>query len=308
MHRCKKIISLSITALLIGTTVLYAQKAPVVEPVRPVEPVKPVVPSVRMPTVKTPEINSVKSPKIPEIRQSDNTRYTPGIKKSTANAKPAEEGQTPVNKEKDYGEQMKAASEEILNKFGPVSAADLASLSSQGLVPNVGSLLGGSVLTGQQSGNNEIVLNQILRELNEIKANQKTLMEADYSKLKPSTEPPAILRFVLNNFNILKCCSAVFFSDIENDGTFLLTGDCKTLYNNKPLSETFYMLFKSNGTNEGKNLYTVEISVSQSFEEKRSVLYLFSMQKVEAQRIGNCIKISTQNQECKSDVLIDIGK
>ena len=240
---------------------------------------------------------------------TNSTQYTPGAnyaEKQSGQTKAAPAASAPSAAQ---NQTISDAGKDILNRLGSVTATDLASLSSQGLVPDVGSLLGNTLLTGQTSQNNDRLLTQILTELNEIKANQKNLTAPDVSKLKPANEPPAILRFVINSNDVLKSCNAVYFSNVEADGSFLLTGDCKSIYGNVVLEETFYMLFKSSGTKEGRTIYSVEISLSQKRENKNSLLYKFSEQEnISAQRTGNLIIVRKNDPTFKSDMLLDIGK
>ena len=136
-----------------------------------------------------------------------------------------------------------------------LTAADLSALAKQGAFSSLSGLMGTNTTAFTGSKNpQDVVLTQILTELNEIKAAQKNLSVEAASKSRPTDEPPAIRRFVINNYDLLKACNAVYFSNPENDGSFLLTGDCKMLYNNQTLSETFYMFFKSNGTENGHQI------------------------------------------------------
>ncbi|MBQ0162350.1 MAG: hypothetical protein KBS84_04200 [Treponema sp.] len=276
-----------------------------VSPVRPVTPVKPVVPSVEFGKMKMPEF-----PTAPQKKTSDkntNGQYTPGQKytktEQQTGTKPAETKQAP----------QELTKEAVLKELDSISATDLTALSGQGLLPNIASLLTGANagLTNSTVGNTNqnAVLEKILKELNEIKAAQEEIKKPDFSKLKPSNEPPAILRFTVNRFDLLKSCNAVYFSDMTNDGSFLLTGDCKAQYNNVVLSETFYAYFKSSGTKDGRNIYEVELSVSQDRENKKSLLYKFCERKnIIAVKTGNLITIRESTEDYSSDMLIDIGK
>lgn len=275
-------------------------------PVAPVKPVKPVVPSVEFGKMQMPDFPAM--PKKNNQEKNNSAQYTPGQKYT----KTEQKTETKTETSKPAPEQL--TKENVLRQIDSISATDLTALSGQGLLPGMASLLTGSgnasltnsTLTNQ---NQNAVLEQILKELNEIKAAQSEIKKPDFSKLKPSNEPPAILRFVVNSYDLLKSCNAVHFSDMTNDGSFLLTGDCKALYNKVTLSETFYIYFKAAGTHNGRNVYQVELSVSQDKENKNSLLYKFCERKnVTAIKTGNLITIRETTDGYTSDLLLDIGK
>lgn len=292
--------------------------APRIEPVKPVEPVAPVTVDMSRPMgpksftrPRSPQSQQPSQAKqnINNQSQTNGAQYTPGAKYADKDNSSQKKSLTTTASSAEQKQTIAEAGQDILNRLSSVSAMDLTSLAGQGLVPDVSSLLGGTLLNGQTGQTNDKLLTQILNELNEIKANQKTIMQTDVSKLKPANEPPAIRRFVINSHDILKSCNTVYFSNVEADGSFLLTGDCKSIYGNAVLEETFYMLFKSCGTKEGRCVYSVEFSVSQKRENQNSLLYKLSTQEnISAQRIGNLITVRKNEQTFKTDMLIDIGR
>ena len=305
MHRCKE--KFIFAVLFFAGINCNAQSQSAVSPVAPVSPVVPV-----------PKISGINMPSVPQISSSASSGdfYRPGQKnkntKSQSVSKTTTEASSVVSKNTSLNN-----TGTYLDKLTDLSARDISELSEQGLFSNLTSLLGtnsglaGTGISGSLSQNQNLVLNQILKELQEIKKTQGQL--ALQSKAKSSVQEkslcPKILRFVINGQDILKSCSEIYFSSVENDGSFFLTGDCRTLYSNHPLTETFYMLFKTAGTKDGKILFNVETNLSQSYENKNSALSIFCTQsKLVAGKTGNLINLRQTDGSIKSDLLIDIGQ
>ncbi|WP_318677377.1 hypothetical protein [Treponema sp.] len=298
----KKTAVISAALLLSFTSGIFAQSASTSKPAAPVTPVMPVSPV--MP------VTDVKMPEMPSFSSTSSRFYKPEQKTKTTKTQAPSSPEVPSQPSVVTSSANTNTASVLPASLNNLTAADLTSLAKQGSLSNLTSLLGGNLSGVPANGQNQnLVLNQILKELNEIKANQKSLTTEDYAKMKPSAEPPAIRRFVINNNDILRNCNAVFFSNPEADGSFLLTGDCKMLYNNQTLSETFYMFFKNKGTSNGHQVYEVEISLSQNSLNKNSVLYQFCQLKdLTAQKTGNLITLRASNANVRSDMLLDIGK
>lgn len=296
MPNCKTKIALAANMILALSVAAFAQnsQSDSIAPVRPVNPVSPVAP--------------VTFPQMPSIPSNSN-QYRPGQKAKTTKTEPAPQT-APEQPQNPQVAKTPAPNMSFTDQVKNLTATDLNALSQQGLFSDITSLLGGNTTALTQTPQNQnIMLSQILNELNEIKAAQKNMQSFDSIKAKPSNEPPAILRFVVNSQDILKSCSSVYFSNVESDGTFLLTGDCKTLYNNVTLSETFYILFRACGTKDGRNIYNVELSLSQGHENKNSALYKFCLQSdLQATKTGNLVTVRKIQNNFTSDLLIDIGK
>lgn len=302
MHSYKNI-GAAIAAILTGfsATTFAQNRNNIQQPASPVAPVAPVQPVQPMTGLQMPQMPSISS------QPSSSRLYTPG-QKSTA-AKTQTSASTASSTAPETKTVTQTAKPALPADIGQLTAADLASLQQQGSFTSLTNLLGGNLSGTDANRNQNAVLSQILVELNEIKAAQKNLIVDDPSKSRPSSEPPAIRRFVINNYDILRNCNAVYFSTPENDGSFLLTGDCKMLYNNQTLAETFYMFFKSKGTENGHQVYDVEVSVSQSSKFTGSKLYLFSQQKdLIAQKTGNLVTLRSVQNNVSTDMLLDIGK
>lgn len=296
MLNCKTKTALAANMILALSVAGFAQNSNSnsIAPVRPVSPVAPVAP--------------VTFPQMPSFPSNPN-QYKPGQKAKTTKTEPAPQ-ETSAQSQNPQVAKTPVPNTSFTDQVKNLTATDLNALSQQGLFSDISSLLGAntSALTGVPQNQN-VMLSQILNELSEIKAAQKNMQNFDAVKARPSNEPPAILRFVVNSQDILSSCSAVYFSNVESDGTFLLTGDCKTLYNNVTLSETFYILFRACGTKDGRNIYNVELTLSQGRENKNSALYRFCQQTdLQATKTGNLVTVRKVQNNFASDLLIDIGK
>lgn len=116
-----------------------------------------------------------------------------------------------------------------------------------------------------------------------------------------------ILRFVAGNYNILPSCTAVFISQPETDGSFLLTGDRKYRLENssagKIYGETFYFLFKAGGG----GTFNAAFSLSQQPENPDSPLYALTRASfLQAVRTGNLVTMRVLAENVQTDLLLDI--
>lgn len=116
-----------------------------------------------------------------------------------------------------------------------------------------------------------------------------------------------ILRFVAGNYNILPSCTAVFISQPETDGSFLLTGDRKYRSENsapgKIYGETFYFLFRA----AGGGTFNAAFSLSQQPENPDSPLYALTRASfLQAVRTGNLVTMRVLAENVQTDLLLDI--
>lgn len=116
-----------------------------------------------------------------------------------------------------------------------------------------------------------------------------------------------ILRFVAGNYNIFPSCTAVFISQPETDGSFLLTGDRKYRSENsaagKIYGETFYFLFKATGG----GTFNAAFSLSQQPENPDSPLYALTRASfLQAVRTGNLVTMRVLAENVQTDLLLDI--
>lgn len=119
---------------------------------------------------------------------------------------------------------------------------------------------------------------------------------------------PAILRFNVNGNDVLGSLRTVWFSNKENDGSFLVTGDRKYYADSKMRAETFYLLFKADGNGGSSMGYNVEPGVSQDFTNENSLFYkLTQAENLTATRTGNLVSLSTNSRDLSVNLLIDTG-
>ena len=253
-------------------------------------------------------------PSLPRVSApvSGGTFYTPGKRFLNQNDSAAQ------NQNADGSTKKSAASSELEKTllgaagadFSGLTAQDLVQMAQSGSITNVSSLLGSSNFYNRTnaSGDNQVLLQKILSELTEIKRAQSQSLASSSTGTKPSMLPPKILRFVVNANDVLSKCVQVYFSDTESDGSFLLTGDAKCLFENENISETFYLLFKASGTQNSKTVYTVTPTLSQSKKADTPLGKFCSASNLTASRVGNLVTLHSLQDETMADLLLDIGR
>lgn len=204
----------------------------------------------------------------------------------------------------------------LLNNSSTLTANDISSLYDSGLFTDVSSL-GTSALSGySQDVTTNLLLQQVLASLNEMKAEQKNVTVAEKEALTNTQadlqtfkkREPNILRFRINGYDIKDSLTTVFFSEPEADGTFLLTADRKYYADHKARTETFYILFKAVKDSGSYVSYEVQPSVVQDYKNENSFIYRFAELKgLEAEKTGNMVVM-----HCKDglnvDLLVNIDK
>ncbi len=290
------------------------QNAPVTAPVMPTPP--------SMPTLSVPSMSA--------------PHYTPG--RNTAAQRQTNTGSAPAANETPPQtiQQMpsgKAQSTDPADtngskKSSAVTAADLTALANKGLLNNFYSLLGasgngallpGGITTGGLSSggissgaalpsSSNAMLEKILSELDDVKKQNAEAVKSNEEQPPASSARPGILRFIVNGYDILSSCRAVYFSDVGEDGTFLLTGDRTYTANGQKRMETFYLLFRPAGAAGFSAQYKVECSVVQDYTNVHSFMYrLASLGNLSAAKTGNLVSMRTSDPNCRADLLIDIG-
>lgn len=164
----------------------------------------------------------------------------------------------------------------------------------------------------QQNQNQTELLNKILEKINEL--NEKKSAAQNGNKANRETgnnffpeQNQKILRFSINNFDILKSCKNIYFSAPESDGSFLLTFEISSYINSQLLKETLYIYFKTNGTQNGKNLFNVETLLTQSFTSTKSLIYKFFAQRdLTAEKTGNLVVLKFSKEDFSVDLLLDV--
>lgn len=288
-----------------------------------------------MPSISMPSISSPESPAMPKISAPTlGTKfYTPGTQTNISNKNATEGSQTQVNSAKKSSETSassltneKSSSTTLSasNIINHLTASDIATLGSDGLFGGIYSILGNeSAISNQYASNNsnDVLLKSVLSELEELKQKTEQNTEAVKKISLPITTSgtqetqsskhefnPAILRFLVNGYNIKDTIRTTYFSKKENDGSFLLTGDRKFTTNGKNREETFYLLFKSDGNCGTSAGYFVEPEVVQDYKNEYSFLYQLTQKPdLKAEKTGNLVSLKYVSDTWNMDLLIDIG-
>lgn len=197
-----------------------------------------------------------------------------------------------------------------------LSAQDITSLYDSGLFSNISSL---NNTNANFSYNNSqtALLQQILIQLNELKKSQNNVSEIQKEQLSTYQQDskifrkrdPSILRFKINSYSLLDSFVKIFFSEPEEDGSFLLTADRKYFTDQKQLSETFYILFKASKNSGNSVIYNISTNISQDIPNENSYIYkLAQLKNLKAEKTGNLVTIHEKQNNLNIDILLDIDK
>ncbi len=166
-----------------------------------------------------------------------------------------------------------------------------SSLNSALILNSLSGLLKGKTNTDQIFSTSAQTLEQAAKS-----AQNESLVQAGQSgqSSAQNSVSPSILRFLINGTDMIPFCKTVFFSSAETDGSFLLTGDCRYELNGSVRNETFYLLFRSKGSKNAVQEFSVTASVFQNVKD--SSTYLYSLTKsgnFTAQKTGNLISLKS---------------
>ena len=277
-------------------------------------PSMPTMPS--MPTISSPSVKT--KPTVQNNKQTSNTKSNGNANSKNQNPSVSAASLLQMSSSNPLGSITDLNS--ILSNLSTekTTEADLSSLSTLS-----STLLNSSSLT---STNNSVatntILTQILQRLEQLQAqvdkinsqpqqvSEKNLQNKNEVQTNTTQQQISesknnqnkILRFKINNYDLTKSFTTLFFSEKEKDGSFLLTGD--RVYNlyGKQMSETFYMLFK----NENGNNFEVAVALNQNDENQNSFLYKFAKDSpYQSQRTGNLFFINSNKNDLKIDILIE---
>ena len=233
---------------------------------------------------------------------------------------------TNQNANQNQTQKLNTLAKSASSSLNQLTADDLSSMNSLGVLGSLSGLLGrsNSSLQSQLLSNQNTIsantadsatLQQILGELTELKnkiasgASVSERSEGENTFSNIVKKEPRILRFVVNGYDILSTCRKIYFSEEETDGTFLLTGDRKYMSENKVRSETFYFYFHAKGTENGVTKYTVTPAVSQDYENQYSYLYqLTKKNALTADRTGNLLTLRVGEGAWTMDLLLSLDK
>lgn len=313
------------------------------EPVAPPSVSMPSMPSVSMPSVGsgfyTPGRSDFYAGTNPN-RNRNNSSQTSSSKDtaSIGTTSSATASTTTASSNTKNQSQKNNASEKTSSlALNQLTADDISSMNSLGILGSLSGLMGrgntnlqNQLLSSQNTVTASTVdsatLKQILAELSELKnkmskeANDGKTADGEKVSLNdksfgqntfatPIKKEPKILRFSVNGYDLISTCKKIYFSELETDGTFLLTGDRKYMSESKVRSETFYFYFRANGTENGVTKYAVTPAVSQDYENEYSYLYqLTQKNNLTADRTGNLVTLRVNDGDWKMDLLISLDK
>lgn len=270
---------------------------------------------------------SIEMPQMPQMPDMpsvtlDGTFYKPSVPGGFSKIKNEEKTNTDSKKNADSVLSSSSKTEDVLgnllsnNSF--LSASDISSLYDSGLFTDVSSLNSTNALSNYATtSSTNILLQQVLNSLNELKQEQKNATPEEQNALKNvqsdsntfKKRQPEILRFKINGYNVTDSLKTVFFSDTEPDGTFLLTADRKYFAGQRPMSETFYILFKTVSSNGSSVSYKVLPSIVQDIKNENSFIYkLAETKNLTAEKTGNLVVMHFSDNGLSVDLLLDIDR
>ena len=183
-----------------------------------------------------------------------------------------------------------------------LSAKDMASLESLGLLKKVSASIGANAT---QSKEDSETLKAILAKLNEIKveldknAEEKSQIESEKS--------PTVLRFTADGVDWTGAIQSAHFSDEEADGSFLFTSDIAYSHDGKRTDETFYLLFSSDVGEGGIKKYNVKAETNG--EDAGFFLSRLAQKGVlTATRTGNLVSFRVNESDVSVDMLLSMKK
>lgn len=264
-----------------------------------------------------PEAPSISTPSMPSMPSMGTPYYKPQLpgfnSSSTSNASTTQSNTSTKSSTSTSTTNNTSTSLSTLGSLSlsdNLSASDVTSLYQSGLFDNLSSLLtGSSSLTSTTDSSTNILLQQILVSLEQLKNQNGTNTQntASQNTSDFNEREPAILRFRVNGNSIVDSLKTVFFSELEADGTFLLTADRVFYENKKPLKETIYLLFKTKRNIGTTTLYTVVPTLMQDTKNENSFLYRMCEQvDIEAQKTGNLVAVHLSKEQFSLDILLDL--
>lgn len=229
------------------------------------------------------------------------------VKKQNKDTTTESEGTAKSSATLSDGSSTQALLNSLLGSSDFLTASDITSLADSGSFNTLSSLYGVSSLTNStESASTNILLRQILTELEELKKENKELKTASGNE-NFKTRNAQILRFKINGYDIKDSLTTVYFSQMENDGSFLLTADRRYVADQKLKNETFYFLFKAKDRTGNIITYEVSPSIMQDEKNENSFVYkLANTKNLTAQKTGNLVVMHSDTKDCESDMLLDL--
>ena len=180
-------------------------------------------------------------------------------------------------------------------------------VSQAGSFSDLSSLYNIGNLTGKNDASTNVLLQQILTSLEDLKKNQtNTSVVSNNTDIQ---NKPSVLRFKINGYDIKDSLTTIYFSNREHDGSFLLTADRRYIADKKVRTETFYLLFKTKETSGNMLTYEVSPSITQDSKNENSFIYKLASQKnLTATKTGNLVVLKSASRDCTADLLLDLNE
>lgn len=288
-----------IFSALIGSHVFAQSMEMIPMPAMPSMPSMPTTQSISPNSFYTPTIpNAPSTPKKPDANNDSSNAVQPNASVTNANST-NDQMNTLLNKE----------------KSAILTAADISGLYDSGLFSDLSSLNSSSLQNYTTSTQTNLLLQQMLNSLNDLKTQQnnaneaqKTQMEAKQSDAQNfKSREPQILRFKINGYDIISSLETYFISEQEADGTFLITADRKYYANQYQRNETFYMLFRATSTTGSSLAYNVQTTLSQDVKNENSFIYrMAQVGNLTAEKTGNLVVLHYTENGLSIDLLLDL--
>lgn len=267
--------------------------------------------------------SSITSPSMPTVSSPEigNGFYSPGSvlkPEYSKNASQNNSSQSEKTKSENKNAESSNAKSEMQKKIlSALSAKDISLLNEKGFSSDINSMIF-SLSSSDNSQETKLLLNKILAEIEKIKDkssqdNNKKTAEVSAAPAKeeklPEKAKARLLRFSVNGYDILRTCRKIYISEVQLDGTFLVTGDRVYSSDGKNRTETFHILFKTSPSENETLNYKAAANVTQDYLNENSFLYQLSkFESLPAMRVGNFVSMRTEEPNWKLELLIDLGE
>lgn len=198
-----------------------------------------------------------------------------------------------------------------LSSLTDTLSALTASQNASSYLPALSQLTGTTLSQTDSNATLESILKELQKlsqkETSQQNSTQKVITTATWDNSSQTESQSKLLRFRVNNTDILNTCQTIYFSQPEENGLFLLTGDRSYYIDNRPYEETFYFLFTPALDDKGLFYYEVEGDIMQNAPITGSKLYpLTEKPSLLARKTGNLITLKYSAENWNLDILIDL--
>ena len=198
-----------------------------------------------------------------------------------------------------------------LSSLTDTLSALTSSQNASSYLPALSQLTGTTLSQTDSNATLESILKELQKlsqkETSQQNSTQKVITTATWDNSSQTESQSKLLRFRVNNTDILNTCQTIYFSQPEENGLFLLTGDRSYYIDNRPYEETFYFLFTPALDDKGVFYYEVEGDIMQNAPITGSKLYpLTEKPSLIARKTGNLIALKYNAENWNLDILIDL--